>query len=110
MNSYVDYAGCTPPWLAGPGRPDHLIEADILPVLLEAGIEAWLDQDGDLHVEAADGTRLEIACYRDDEQSIRRRSGAFVGGVASCKPAAFMAALVALCKAEGIDLLGDEGE
>jgi len=88
-------------------RPDHLIEADILPTLIKAEITAWLDQDGDLHVETADGTQLEIACYRDDEQSIRRRSGAFVGHLSERKPAAFVAALVALCKAEGIDL-GDE--
>lgn len=107
MNNYTDYAGCTPPWLAGPGRPDHLTTDDVLPALIEADITAWLD-DGTLHVEAADGTRIEVACYRDDEQSIRHRSGAFVGNLTERKPAAFVAALVALCKAGGIDLLGDE--
>jgi|GEM_PF-3902907 len=89
-------------------RPDHLTTDDVLPALIEADITAWLDQDGDLHVEAADGTRIEVACYRDDEQSIRRRSGAFVGQLTERKPAAFVAALVALCKAEGIDLLGSD--
>ncbi len=105
----VDYAGCTPPWLAGPGRPDHLTTDDVLPALIEADITAWLDQDGDLHVEAADGTRLEIACYRDDEQWIRRRSGALVGQLTEHKPAAFVAAFVALCTAAGINF-GQEEE
>ncbi len=66
MSNYVDYAGCTPPWLAGPGRPDHLIAEDILLPLLAAELSAWVD-DGALRVDAVDGTELRVSCGVDHE-------------------------------------------